>query len=132
MTRRTFVATTGAGALALGIGAVPLLAPGAEVQRGGGVVGPPLGPEEERILSTAALAASNHNTQPWAVLVEVRDHLTVSADLARKLRAVDPDGRELALSLGAFLGNLSQAASATGREATIEAVAAPRGQPPAL
>jgi hypothetical protein len=80
----------------------------------------------------AALAASSHNTQPWAVLVEARDRLTVSADPARKLKAVDPDGRELVLSLGTFLENLSQAASAAGREATMEVVTAPRSQPAAL
>jgi hypothetical protein len=63
--------------------------------------------------------------------VEARDRLTVSVDLARKLEAVDPEGRELVLSLGAFLENLVYAARATGREATL-AIAAPGGEPAAV
>jgi hypothetical protein len=103
-----------------------------EVQRDGGAVGPPLGPEEERILSMAVLAASSHNTQPWVVVVEARDRLSVSTDPARKLQAVDPEGRELVLSLGAFLENLVQAARATGHGATLKTTTAPRSEPAAV
>jgi hypothetical protein len=120
MTRRAFVASAGGGALALGLGVGPGLTAASE-PRAGRAVGPPLGPEEERFLGLAALAPSSHNTQPWAVVVEAKDRLVVAVDPARRLAAVDPDGREAILSLGAFLENLVQAARAGGRQVTLEA-----------
>jgi hypothetical protein len=129
MTRREFAATAGGAALALAAGAGPRRAAGTEPLRGEGSVGPPLGPEEERILALASLAPNGHNTQPWAVTVKARDRWAVGVDPGRRLPGVDPADREAVLSLGAFLENLVLAARAAGREAAVEVLSERRDAP---
>ncbi len=122
MTRREFirwaagaVSLAGAG-LAPGCGVAP-----AEIRpRSAELLGPPLGPEEERILAHAALAPSGHNTQPWTVRILDKRRWIVGVNSGRKLAAVDPADRELALSVGAFVENLAVAASASGLAAEID------------
>mgnify|MGYP000362665433 FL=1 len=75
------------------------------------------------ILYYASLAPSGHNSQPWRVRVEPMNTWIIEADGARRLPCVDPDNRELMLSLGAFAENLSLAAGALGRHAGIEVIA---------
>jgi len=129
LTRREFTATAGAAALALAAGASPRRAAAEGPLRGDGRVGPPLGPEEERILALASLAPNGHNTQPWAVTVKARDRWTVGVDPERRLPGVDPADRETVISLGAFLENLVLAARAAGREATVEVLSERRDAP---
>lgn len=66
------------------------------------------------ILHLASLSPSGHNSQPWHVRIEAPHRWIVEPDLLRRLPAVDPDDRELMLSLGAFVENLSIAAGAYG------------------
>ncbi len=75
---------------------------------------PGVDPALARLLALAALAPSSHNVQPWRVRVTGARHLSVAIDPARRLPAVDPDGREMILSVGCFVENLSQAAAAEG------------------
>lgn len=77
-----------------------------------------------RILSYAALAPNGHNTQPWRVRVSEPRRWLLMADLARRLPAVDPTDRELRLSLGAFLENLSLAAASLGLAVTVDGAVA--------
>jgi len=77
-----------------------------------------------RILHYASLAPSGHNSQPWRVRIESADTWIIEADGGRRLPCVDPDNRELLLSLGAFVENLSLAADALGRRAEIAVIAA--------
>ncbi|HET9623114.1 MAG TPA: hypothetical protein VFP84_17195 [Kofleriaceae bacterium] len=81
----------------------------AEPTGAAGVARTPLG----AILHDAALAPSSHNSQPWRVVVDGA-RLVLHADLQRALRDVDPAGRELRLSLGAFVENLVTSAAARG------------------
>jgi hypothetical protein len=70
--------------------------------------------EEYEILSLAALAPSGHNTQPWKIsVIEPGKWILGSAKL-RWLPGVDPNNRELLLSIGAFLRNLEIAAGIKG------------------
>jgi hypothetical protein len=78
-----------------------------------------LGAERERILAAAARAPSTHNSQPWHVRIIAPDAWSVGGDGSRRLPAVDPGDRELALSLGAFLECLVTAAAALGFEAQL-------------
>ncbi|RJQ67364.1 MAG: nitroreductase [Desulfobacteraceae bacterium] len=84
---------------------------------------PALDESRREILYHAALAPSGHNSQPWRVRIESTDEWIVEADPERRLQAVDPDNRELMLSLGAFAENLSLAAGAVGYDAKIQVVA---------
>jgi hypothetical protein len=122
MTRRE-LARGAAGALVLaGMGVVPgsaAAAPRGE-PRSAGTLGPPLGPEEERILAHAALAPSGHNAQPWRVWILEKRRWIVGVDPDRKLPAVDPADRELALSIGAVVENLASAANASGLAVEME------------
>ena len=59
------------------------------------------------------LAASSHNTQPWKFVVQP-DAIEIHPDYARGLPVVDPDHRELWISLGCALENLMIAARASG------------------
>ena len=75
------------------------------------------------ILNYASLAPSGHNSQPWLVRIVTRNEWIVGADPERRLPAVDPDNRELLLSLGAFVENLALSAGAMGFETGVEVIA---------
>ena len=74
------------------------------------------------ILSLASLAPSGHNAQPWTVAIVEPGYWRIGSDRRRWLPAVDPDNRELVLSIGAFLENLSRAAAGQGYAAAITVV----------
>lgn len=76
-----------------------------------------------QILGYASLAASSHNTQPWRVKIQTDSEVIIQSDSARWLPQVDPDNRELLLSIGAFWENLDQAALAFGFKAQTEILA---------
>lgn len=67
-----------------------------------------------RMLERASRAPSGHNAQPWSVRLHSATHWTVGRDDARRLPAIDPDDRELTLSLGAFIEALVIAGAAEG------------------
>ena len=77
----------------------------------------------QTILYHAALAPSGHNSQPWRVRIESPDSWIIEADPERRLPSVDPRNRELMLSLGAFVENLSLAAGASGVGTEIKVIA---------
>ena len=74
------------------------------------------------ILYHASLAPSGHNSQPWRVRIKSPSEWTVEVDESRRLPAVDPDNRELLLSIGAFVENLSITAGAFGLVADTRVV----------
>ena len=61
----------------------------------------------------ASLAASGHNTQPWKFAVK-DSAIEIRPDFSRRLKAVDPNNRELWISLGCALENMLIAARAAG------------------
>lgn len=73
----------------------------------------------QKIIYYASLAGSSHNSQPWKLIVDDAHHLRLFADTTRALEVVDPNYRELYISLGAFLENLKLAAKAYGYHARI-------------
>ena len=69
-------------------------------------------------LTAATAAPSIHNTQPW--LFRVRDGVVdVLADPRRRLAVLDPDGREMYVSVGAAVFTLRVALGAAGHPATV-------------
>ncbi len=71
------------------------------------------------IVRYAALAPSGHNTQPWKF--SIRDNtIRLSPDYSRRLPVVDPDDRELFISLGCALENLLIAARQAGYESQVD------------
>jgi len=79
--------------------------------------------EEMEILHLASLAPSGHNTQPWTVRVVEPGHWIIGSEEKRWLPAVDPENRELFLSIGAFLENLVTAAGTFGYQVEMEVIA---------
>jgi hypothetical protein len=79
--------------------------------------------DEIEILYLASLAPSSHNTQPWTVEIIEPRHWTIGSDKKRWLPAVDPENRELFLSIGAFIENLVIAARAHGYKTDIQILA---------
>ena len=75
------------------------------------------------ILYYASLAPSGHNSQPWYVKVKSPNEWIISADPNRRLPAVDPNNREVMLSIGAFVENLRIAAGTFGLQAEMEVIA---------
>lgn len=71
------------------------------------------------IIRYASLAGSSHNTQPWLVDIISDTLIHVRADLTRKLQVVDPTGRGLYISLGAFIENLCIASRYYGFEPEV-------------
>ncbi len=77
-------------------------------------------PDEIRqVLSTAVLAPSVHNTQPWLFEAD-GDVLDVRADRSRQLTVQDPQGRELLLSCGAAALHAWLAVRGLGRACTLQ------------
>lgn len=67
----------------------------------------------EKIVYFGTLAASGHNTQPW--LFEIgQDEIVLKPDFSRSLPVVDPEHRELWISLGCALENMKVAAREFG------------------
>jgi hypothetical protein len=83
----------------------------------------PMEAKMESILYYASLAANGHNTQPWSVKIINDKELLLRADHSRRLPAVDPDNREMIISLGAFTENLRLAAKNKGLDTEYEFVA---------
>jgi len=73
----------------------------------------PMSAPMRELVRYASLAASGHNTQPWRFAI-TENAVEIHPDLARRLPAVDPDNRELWISLGCALENLLVAARAAG------------------
>ena len=72
------------------------------------------GPARMReLVRYATLAANGHNTQPWKFALK-ENAIEIHPDYARSLPVVDPDHRELWISLGSALENLLVAARASG------------------
>ncbi|GIJ48108.1 hypothetical protein Val02_49940 [Virgisporangium aliadipatigenens] len=70
-------------------------------------------------LRTAASAPSVHNSQPWRFAVH-DSGFAVLLDRSRLLPAIDPDGREAWISVGAALLNLRLAVLARGRTPVLQ------------
>ncbi|MGW2248727.1 Acg family FMN-binding oxidoreductase [Kitasatospora sp. NPDC001660] len=72
------------------------------------------------LAEAGGMAPSLHNSQPWRFrpTSDLRG-LEVHADLGRAVRAADPDGRALHISIGAALFNLRVAAAHLGRDAAV-------------
>lgn len=70
------------------------------------------------LVKQAVKAPSGHNTQPWKFR---RDGSVVEIhpDFDRKLPVVDPDNRELFVSLGCAAENLCLAAQTKGYKSTV-------------
>ena len=85
-------------------------------------------------IAHAALAPSEHNSQPWRFRLHGRSDDEALVDLlldeARALPAVDPQGREARLACGAALLNLRLALEAAGCE--VEVTACPDRDRPEL
>jgi hypothetical protein len=79
--------------------------------------------EEMDILYLASLAPSGHNTQPWTVKIVEPQHWIVGSARERRLPAVDPQNREVLLSIGAFLENLVIAAAVHGYAVDLSVIA---------
>ncbi|MEO6084001.1 MAG: nitroreductase [Umezawaea sp.] len=77
---------------------------------------PTLGLEEDDVrgvLEAASLAPSIHNSQPWRFALHA-DRIELHFDPAKRLRATDPESRELRLSCGAALLNARLALQGLG------------------
>jgi len=69
------------------------------------------------LVRAAVLAANAHDAQPWLFKVGA-DRIDLFSDPLRNLGSVDPFGRELMISLGCALENLTLAAGPNGFAAT--------------
>ena len=72
-----------------------------------------------RAAERARLAPSIYNTQPWRFLL-TEDSLEFHADEQRRLRVLDPRGRQLTISCGCALYNARVAIAAAGYEPVVE------------
>ncbi len=80
----------------------------------------------ERLVYYATKAPSGHNTQPWKFRLR-ENEIEIHPDFSRALPVVDPDHRELYISLGCAVENLLVAAPRFGRSAGWEAIRAKDG-----
>ncbi|PID27114.1 MAG: nitroreductase [Candidatus Cloacimonadota bacterium] len=70
------------------------------------------------IIKYAVKAPSGHNTQPWLFKIK-EGKIEIHPDFTKSLSVVDPDNRELFVSLGAATENLSIAATNKGYEVSV-------------
>ncbi|HEY8367775.1 MAG TPA: hypothetical protein VIM86_00490 [Thermodesulfobacteriota bacterium] len=73
----------------------------------------------KRLIGYAVLAPSTHNTQPWRFAID-GPVVRILPDTSRRLPVVDPEDRELFISLGCALENLVLAARHEGYEPTVD------------
>ncbi len=78
------------------------------------------------LIHHATMAPSGHNTQPWKFSL-TEDSIRIFPDFTRSLPVVDPDNRELYISLGCALENLVIAAKYAGYDPEVEYF--PAGEP---
>jgi len=81
--------------------------------------------ELDAVVAAATRAPSVLNTQPWSFRAtggetDQFDVIELWADSSRKLTEMDPSGREMLISCGAALFNLTLALAALGRSHTCE------------
>ncbi|MFZ5808005.1 MAG: Acg family FMN-binding oxidoreductase [Chloroflexota bacterium] len=69
--------------------------------------------QKVELVRYATLAANGHNTQPWKFAIQ-DNVIEIHPDYSRELKIVDPDHRELWISLGCALENMLVAARANG------------------
>ena len=69
-------------------------------------------------LSRARLAPSIHNSQPWRFAIR-SNAIEIRADRERRLRVLDPTGRQLMISMGCALFNARVALAAERREVSV-------------
>jgi len=86
----------------------------------------PLTEEERTMLTLASSAPSSHNSQPWTVRIAGPGKWIIGTDRRRWLPVVDPDNREVILSLGAFLENLLQCLKTFGYDARYRIISESR------
>jgi len=70
------------------------------------------------LIHNATLAANSHNSQPWKFAIK-DNAIEIHPDYTRRLPVVDPNDRELWISLGCALENLLIAAQAVGYSAEL-------------
>jgi len=73
----------------------------------------------KELIRLSILAASSHNSQPWKFSVQNTD-IHILPDYSRRLPVVDPQDRELWISLGCALENLLIAAKSHGLSYEID------------
>jgi nitroreductase len=83
------------------------------------LIEPRLATAVRRAAVRATLAPSVHNTQPWRFLLSGTT-LEVHADWSRRLRVLDPRGRQLLISCGCAVFNARAALAAAGYAATVD------------
>jgi hypothetical protein len=83
----------------------------------------------EFLLRYAVLAPSNRNTQPWAFRITANG-VEVFADYTRRLLTIDPNDRELFLSVGAAIMNVRVAAAHFGYVTSVRYDARPQERLP--
>jgi len=67
----------------------------------------------QELIRYATLAANGHNTQPWKFTIQ-ENAIEIHPDYTRRLPVVDPNDRELWISLGCALENLLVATRVAG------------------
>jgi hypothetical protein len=76
------------------------------------------------LLRFAVLAPSSRNTQPWMFRI-TDEGIDVFADYTRRLMTIDPDDRELLMSVGAAIANIRIAAAHFGFTTSVRYDARP-------
>lgn len=125
LSRRDFLKlTVAAGALVVGGHLLDTYAPWLNEEEQAALARQPftqegtMSPQMIEMIRYATLAANGHNTQPWKFAVR-EDGIEICPDASRRLPVVDPDDRELWISLGCALENLLLAARAAGYAPTV-------------
>jgi len=72
------------------------------------------------VLRCAIRAPSPRNSQPWKVALRGSGRIVLSIDHSRAARALDPLGRQVFISCGAFIENLDISAREFGYRADID------------
>jgi hypothetical protein len=84
---------------------------------------------QRELVRYATMAPSGHNTQPWRFTIQ-NNVIRIIPDKRRSLAVVDPDDREMYISLGCALENLALAAAYNGLTANADLF--PAGEPECL
>lgn len=74
---------------------------------------------EGDIIEIGLMASSSHNAQPWRIVKEIDGKYTIYSVRDRWLPKVDPNNRELIISMGVLIGTLEMTSKAIGFDFTF-------------
>lgn len=75
---------------------------------------------EFQLIRGGITSSSSHNMQPWKIKILDENTFTLYADMEKTLPVIDPENKQLLMSLGTFIGSVKETAKELGLDLHVE------------